>query len=574
MNLLPAETRRFLSQFARQILEETFPNTPTPTQKPLAIHKVLQFLTVECAQTQGFPGFQEDLWESLLSLEESVPVLSSASFASTDRATLQTLFQSLKRQGLKIDDAFLAQAHEFFLDGFPSAVINKRARKSAGAFYTPPPLAKELAKKLLSPWRERIEQGHYPRICDPSAGHGQLLQAAVEVMIEFSSSSPKPKHERFADIAEHALFAYDTNQLALDMALTRFILKANQPLPKLRSHFISSDPLLNTHKMRGAFDLFFGNPPYGLKHPKSKELGLSNPDSYGAFLLLTDLLKDEGQSLFIVSDTFLTLESHHPLRRQILEKFTINSIQFLPSSTFRASVETLAISLSKDQKSKQKPLEFSHFKVDKSGQAKATRAHECPQSLLQTLRSKPISTALPSLLELFRERESKGFEFRERAFVWLGDHIDIRVGLQTGDNLRYLKQLRDPKSIYEPCDKSELVLPSEIQRLSPQEKLSGVNPQSYGGRHFIPFDKGGKSLNKRGQLADYYRQPSYAIDWSEAALTRMKEHKGPGGRIQARIQNMSWFFRPYIVASRVGAYSPTFRLGAGTVFDSGCTGLF
>lgn len=573
MNLLPAETRRFLSQFARQTLD-AFPNEAIQVQKPRAIQRVLQLLILEGAIQQGFPGVQEEPWESLLSFEAAIPSLDSAAFLPLRRPQFQTLYQSVKDQGLTINDRLLAQSHEFFLDGFPSATVNKRPRKNAGAFYTPAPVARELAKKLLEPWRERIVAGRYPKLCDPSVGHGQLLQAALEVMVDFSTDSQVTAKKRFIDIAENALFAFDTNKVALDMALTRFILKANCPLPGLCSHFKLVDPLLQTNEKLGSFDLYFGNPPYGLKHPKTKALGLSSQDSYGAFLLLTETLKEEGQALFIVSDTFLTLESHHALRTQLLEKFAIQSIQFLPSNTFRASVETLAISLSKKPSKSEHKIEFSHLKVSKLGQPENTRSHDCPQILLHSLRSKPISTALPSLLEFFGERESKGFEFRGQAFTTLGDRVDIRVGLQTGDNQRYLRQLRDPKSIYSPCQHSELITTREILNLTDKERLCGLDPSKYGGRHFIPFDKGGKSRNKGGQLADYYRPPSYAIDWSQASLKRMKEHKGPGGRIQARIQNMSWFFRPYIVASRVGAYSPTFRLGAGTVFDSGCTGLF
>lgn len=572
MKLLPVETRTFLAQFARQLLK-AFPHEPSSVKKERAIQRALQLLTLESARHQQFPGVQNHPWDSLLTLEASLPILSSVAFSKLSPDRFRVLAESLRAPFPKLDDRVLALAHEFFLDGFPSRVTNKRPRKKAGAFYTPPQLAKHLAKRVLGPWKERIAKGIYPALCDPAAGHGQLLQGALEVMLDFSEGSKLPRLERLRHIAEHSLFAFDTNKNAIDMAAVRLILKARKALPGLCSHFVNTDPLREREALENRFDLFFGNPPYGLKHPKTKELGLNSQDCYGAFLMLTERLKDDGEAMFIVSDTFLTLESHRPLREKLLARHSLRGIQFLPSSAFRASVETVAVFLGKGSGQVQN-LEFSQLRMKRSGQPELETSSQCALEVIRKIPSKPFSTALPSLLPLFFETSEKRFEFRGQSFVRLGDHVDIRVGLQTGDNNHYLRQLRDPKSLYRQCEDSDLISTKELLRFSAKEKLHGVDPKDYSGRSLIPFDKGGKSLNARGQLADYYRPPSYAIDWSQASLTRMREHKGPNGRIQARMQNMSWFFRPYIVASRVGAYSPSFRLGAASVFDSGCTGLF
>jgi hypothetical protein len=45
-----------------------------------------------------------------------------------------------------------------------------------------------------------------------------------------------------------------------------------------------------------------------------------------------------------------------------------------------------------------------------------------------------------------------------------------------------------------------LLQESEISSFSDDERLNGVNPDRYGGRRFVPFDKGGNSDARGGWL--------------------------------------------------------------------------
>ncbi len=72
------------------------------------------------------------------------------------------------------------------------------------------------------------------------------------------------------------------------------------------------------------FDIVIGNPPYGgikIDDATQEEYKLASKDPYGAFMsmALNKLLKPNGILCYIVSDTWLTIKSHKPLREQILQ---------------------------------------------------------------------------------------------------------------------------------------------------------------------------------------------------------------------------------------------------------------
>jgi type I restriction-modification system DNA methylase subunit len=77
------------------------------------------------------------------------------------------------------------------------------------------------------------------------------------------------------------------------------------------------------------FDCVIGNPPYGgtkISDDVRKDLGIDSKDPYGAFIARflasnnkQTPLKDGGVLAYIVSDTFMTIKSHHALRRQMMD---------------------------------------------------------------------------------------------------------------------------------------------------------------------------------------------------------------------------------------------------------------
>ena len=183
------------------------------------------------------------------------------------------------------------------------------------------------------------------------------------------------------------------------------------------------------------------------------------------------------------------------------------------------------------------------------------------------------------------------FNGKQIELVKLGDVGKVVVGLQTGDNHNYLRQLPDTKgSSYREIDFRLVLKENELEKIRRDEQLrmdvieNGIckNPQHkghshryFGGKYFVPYDKGGASDVEEGWLPNYYVPTPYFIDWSEGAVKRLKTWKKPGtNKITSRFQNKAFYFKDGISFSRTGYYSPTFRFSAGSIFDTEGSFLF
>ena len=104
--------------------------------------------------------------------------------------------------------------------------------------------------------------------------------------------------------------------------------------------------------LASGFDLVIGNPPYGgtkLPDDVREALALSSKDPYGAFIarFLGDgrestPLKPDGILAYIVSDTFMTIKTHRPLREQLMGSRVHKMIR-CHVDTFSAFVNTAII---------------------------------------------------------------------------------------------------------------------------------------------------------------------------------------------------------------------------------------
>ncbi|MGC6423816.1 MAG: Eco57I restriction-modification methylase domain-containing protein [Lentimonas sp.] len=105
----------------------------------------------------------------------------------------------------------------------------------------------------------------------------------------------------------------------------------------------------------GGFDIVIGNPPYGgtkISNELKDQLGLGSRDPYGAFISRFVAnhppLKKHGVLSYIVSDTFMTIKTHKPLREQLLQSFVHRMIRVHPD-TFKATVNTAIIVIEREE---------------------------------------------------------------------------------------------------------------------------------------------------------------------------------------------------------------------------------
>lgn len=281
----------------------------------------------------------------------------------------------------------------------------------------------------------------------------------------------------------------------------------------------------------GGFDIVIGNPPYGgtsIPDPLKSSLNLGSKDPYGAFIsrfIAHDPpLKRHGVLAYIVSDTFMTIKSHKPLREQILQSFIHRMIRVHPD-TFSATVNTAIIILEREippTETNRKSLipddhsclmadltqvsiheNYSRFlqllyrtsaasqigkDVDEgihimmgdtwlSESSPEYALYRYPQNLIRTNSNIPLFVGSPKLFALmndttasveFREINGERIPIRKIAInvkpielIKLSEIADVKVGLQTGDNESYLFQNPKAWGNYRSIDKYRKYLLSE-----------------------------------------------------------------------------------------------------------------
>jgi hypothetical protein len=336
----------------------------------------------------------------------------------------------------------------------------------------------------------------------------------------------------------------------------------------------------------GGFDIVLANPPYGATvdskvrdiyfNPKT-ESGQSK-DTYGLFIARgLQLLRNDGQFCFIVSDTWRTIKSHKPLRKKLLET-TIAHVIDLPSWVFNATVNTCILTLSKRAAPDNHNVIASELRGIKPGDWKtladnlnAVATHGIDvqtiefarytytQKLISAFENLPFFVGSPKLYRIMINK----------SLVHLETIADVKVGLQTGKNEYYLRKRAGARGSYKILEEDKLLSEKEISKLSAEEKENGVDPSKYSGHHFIPYDKGGESDAQGGWLPNYYVPTQYFIDWSKKSVDRLRTYcEDPKNLLgKAVFRNEDYYFHKGISFSDTGFYAPTFRYGSAALFD-------
>ena len=317
-----------------------------------------------------------------------------------------------------------------------------------------------------------------------------------------------------------------------------------------------------------------GNPPYGgtkIDDNVRLPLGIDSKDPYGAFIARflaagnkTTPLKHGGVLAYIVSDTFMTIVSHHKLRRQMMDNYIHKMIRVHPD-TFRATVNTVIMICErnvfpKDDSGNYRIVNnfdpnhicqmtdmtnisihdnFDHF-VEVLRQTEGVdfdarnlpanisnpeyAVYYYPQNLIKTNSNLPFFVASPKLFALmndgndnnnkpstqlatFQEKQIKVRTFiineKEVQVVKLGDIADVKVGLQTGDNHAYLYQNPEARGTYRSIEdyKAYLLTDADLEKIRDNEHL-----------RLAVIDKG---INTDNPYSECYFEGKYIIPYDK-----------------------------------------------------------
>lgn len=394
-----------------------------------------------------------------------------------------------------------------------------------------------------------------------------------------------------------------------------------------------------TTRHSAPFHIVIGNPPYGgdkIPDEIKDGLGLGSKDPYGAFIARfvgdprrPSPLAEGGVLAYIVSDTFMTIKTHRPLREQMLSH-RVHKMVRVSGDTFKAVVNCAVIlcqrgAAPEDHTCQMADLtnvsiheqyeRFLHLLYQTEGFARRQNVanqtyaiYHYRQSLIRTNSNLPFFVAPPKLFALMNDTTAPvGYETiggkrvavrtvqlngKDVRLVKLGDIAEVKQGLATGDNDSYLFQNPDARGSYRSVEnyRQFLLTDADLKRICSDEKLRaeviqrGISKSDkksaryFGGHYIIPYDKGGESDSDEGWMPNYYVPIAYFIDWSERAVERLQTlttrqrnaatgKSGGDDRLCSRFQNVDSYFLPAITFSPTGYYAPTFRFHEPSVYD-------
>lgn len=258
-----------------------------------------------------------------------------------------------------------------------------------------------------------------------------------------------------------------------------------------------------------------------------------------------------------MSDTWQTIRTHYKLRKKLFEETEAQYFISVPMRTFKATVNTGIYLFKKSIRDKIKKnfiiaADFHCLDIKKkpgylenafdeliqtepdnavhdgytiiADKEKAIYTYR--QQIIKKFSGIPFFIASPKMFALMNDTTKVisgnppvmnfNFNGKDMEHVKLGDIGDIKRGIDTCDNNYYLRQLPDTKgSNYREIDLNLVLKEEELEKIRKNEKLrlevikKGIctNPNHrtnqhryFGGRYFVPFDKGGASDIEEGWL--------------------------------------------------------------------------
>ncbi len=330
-------------------------------------------------------------------------------------------------------------------------------RKRRGSFYTPPWLASQICKQILSFAMQDMSHDKSDilswRILDNACGGGVFLIAMLENLAQLIESSDQAANgdvvgQLAQKLVENCLFGQDIDPEALAITEAQLWIAlqtlnpSNQPLNLVRSNLTAGDTLLQSEQHRD-FDIILGNPPYlkltrlGTRYREGLSSKYRPNREYNVHALFIESaiseLREGGFLGYLLHKNFFTLDTYSNLRKRIVNSCEILSmIDCGPGIFPRVTAETAILILQKK------------------------RSH--PGSMINLMRSDSASMEFVSRLELPLAKYASVISNWNSRFILglsrtdaepllvlanypkLADFVSISRGIETGSNTKFISR--------------------------------------------------------------------------------------------------------------------------------------
>jgi type II restriction/modification system DNA methylase subunit YeeA len=302
--------------------------------------------------------------------------------------------------------------------------------------------------------------------------------------------------------------------------------------------------------MTQRYDVVVTNPPYlnkmnsTLKKYVKKHYKDYSADLFSVFIWHNiNMTKANGYAGYMTPFVWMFIKSYEKLRTALLSNVKIDSLIQLEYSAFEEATVPINTFVLKNTKNDGTGtyLRLSDFKGGMMIQGEKVREaiadpevkylYRTNQTNFDTIPGNPI--AYWASIKLVH-----GFKVGTQ----LGDLVDPRQGISTGDNNRFLRQW------------FEVTFPSiEFNAHSAREALSS-------GKKWFPYSKGGR-------FRKWYGNYDYVLNWKDDGF-EIQNFRFPTGKQRSVVRNVDFYFKPGITWSAISSGKIAFRVQkAGMLFD-------
>lgn len=342
-----------------------------------------------------------------------------------------------------------------------------------------------------------------------------------------------------------------------ELEKNRDILLSEQTINELEEIIIIGEILSSK------YDVVVTNPPYmgtsnangKLSEFLKKNYLVSKNDLFAAFMERCAIFsKNECYYSMITQHSWMFLTSYEKLRNQLLENITIISMSHLGTRAFEeigGEVVQTTIFINKNSKIenyKSSFIKLTQYNSSDEKQQKVLEAinsdncdylYETDQRNFEKIPGSPIAYwASDSVIKAFENGKE------------MGDLLDVKQGLATADNNRFLRlwyEVDIEKCKFDSKNSDELLLSQ---------------------KKWIPYNKG-------GQRRQWYGNYDYMVNWEKDGF-EIKNFVDKNGKLRSRPQNRDSYFKEAITWGLItsGGFSIRYRSCGGIHDVSGMSAFF
>lgn len=294
------------------------------------------------------------------------------------------------------------------------------------------------------------------------------------------------------------------------------------------------------------YEIIVTNPPYMGASRMNKELSSfakknfknSKSDLFAMFLEgWNGHLASQGYCAMVTMQSWMFLSSFEKMRKQLLKKYTISNLMHMENNVmgiaFGTAVTITHLPYDSEFKGTYHQIKMMDVKEHKINNlpVKENRYSQISQSNFDKIPGSPIAYwASENLINDFE----KGTP--------LGELVQAKVGLQTGDTKRFLRQWFEVG----------------IDNIS--FNSHSIKDSVESGKKWFPYNKG-------GSYRKWYGNYDYVVNWQNDGY-EIRHFADDKGKIRSVIRNPQFYFKKAVTWSDVTSGSLSFRyIKTGTMFD-------